>query len=125
MSEMNGTPEMPYRELGTTGEKVSAIGLGGWHLSLKHVSEKLCHQIVRTAIDRGINFMDNSWDYNEGRKRGADGQGAQGRVPGQGIPDDQDRRALEEGSGEAIGREPEAAGGGDDRPGAAPRDSAL
>ena len=58
--------EMPYRELGKTGEKVSAIGVGGWHLSLKTVDQKLAIEIVRSAIDRGINFMDNSWDYNEG-----------------------------------------------------------
>src|SRR5215210_7078908 len=57
---------MIYRTLGNTGEKVSAIGVGGWHLSLKHVDEDLSLRIVRTAIDRGINFMDNSWDYNDG-----------------------------------------------------------
>jgi len=58
--------EMLYRELGITGERVSAIGLGGWHLGLKHVDESLAIRIVRTAVDRGINFMDNSWDYNDG-----------------------------------------------------------
>ncbi|MDX6612098.1 MAG: hypothetical protein QOD75_1284 [Blastocatellia bacterium] len=57
---------MIYRTLGSTGEKVSAIGVGGWHLSLKHVDEDLSLRIVRTAIDRGINFMDNSWDYQSG-----------------------------------------------------------
>ena len=57
---------MIYRTLGSTGEKVSAVGVGGWHLALKHVDEQLSLRIVRTAIDRGINFMDNSWDYNEG-----------------------------------------------------------
>ncbi len=57
---------MIYRTLGSTGEKVSAIGVGGWHLSLKHVDEELSLRIVRTAIDRGINFMDNCWDYNDG-----------------------------------------------------------
>jgi len=57
---------MIYRTLGSTGEKVSAIGVGGWHLSLKQVEEKLSIRIVRTAIDRGINFMDNCWDYNDG-----------------------------------------------------------
>ena len=57
---------MPYRILGSTAENVSAIGLGGWHIGLKHVSEKLSMKIIRTAIDRGINFLDNSWDYNEG-----------------------------------------------------------
>jgi aryl-alcohol dehydrogenase-like predicted oxidoreductase len=58
--------DMQYRVLGSTGEKVSAIGLGGWHLALKHVDEKLAIRLVREAIDRGINFMDNSWDYNDG-----------------------------------------------------------
>src|SRR5206468_9192846 len=58
--------EMPYRTLGRTGEKVSAIGLGGWHLGLKNVDEELSIRLVRSAIDRGINFMDNCWDYNDG-----------------------------------------------------------
>ncbi len=58
--------EMPYRDLGSTGIKVSAIGLGGWHLGLKSVEESLSIRIVRSAVDRGINFMDNSWDYNDG-----------------------------------------------------------
>src|ERR1700674_4034894 len=57
---------MIYRTLGSTGEKVSAIGVGGWHLGLKQVDEQLAIRIVRTAIDRGINFLDNCWDYNEG-----------------------------------------------------------
>lgn len=57
---------MHYRELGTTGEKVSAIGLGGWHLGLSHVTEKTAIQLVHSAIDRGLIFMDNCWDYNEG-----------------------------------------------------------
>jgi aryl-alcohol dehydrogenase-like predicted oxidoreductase len=58
--------EMIYRELGSTGEKVSAIGLGGWHLALKYVDEPLSIKLVRAAIDRGMTFMDNCWDYNEG-----------------------------------------------------------
>ena len=59
-------PEMQYRTLGKTGEKVSAIGLGGWHIALPKVDEELGIRIVRTALDRGINFLDNSWDYNAG-----------------------------------------------------------
>ncbi len=58
--------EMIYRTLGSTGERVSAIGVGGWHLGLQHVDEQLAIRIVRSAIDRGINFLDNCWDYNEG-----------------------------------------------------------
>jgi aryl-alcohol dehydrogenase-like predicted oxidoreductase len=57
---------MIYRTLGSTGEKVSAIGVGGWHLGLKTVDEQLAIRIVRSAIDRGINFLDNCWDYNDG-----------------------------------------------------------
>src|SRR6267143_5476208 len=57
---------MIYRTLGSTGEEVSAIGVGGWHLGLKHVDEQLAIRIVRSAIDRGISFLDNCWDYNEG-----------------------------------------------------------
>ena len=45
---------------------MSAIGIGGWHLGLKTVDEHLAIRIVRSAIDGGINFLDNSWDYNEG-----------------------------------------------------------
>lgn len=58
--------QMIYRTLGETGERVSAIGVGGWHLALKHVDEKLAIRIVREALDRGITFLDNCWDYNEG-----------------------------------------------------------
>jgi aryl-alcohol dehydrogenase-like predicted oxidoreductase len=57
---------MPTRTLGRTGVEVSLIGLGGWHLGLKHVDEELTTRIIRTALDSGINFMDNCWDYNEG-----------------------------------------------------------
>jgi aryl-alcohol dehydrogenase-like predicted oxidoreductase len=58
--------DIPIRDLGSTGEKVSAVGLGGWHLSLPRVSARLSERIVRTAIDRGITFLDNCWDYNGG-----------------------------------------------------------
>jgi predicted aldo/keto reductase-like oxidoreductase len=57
---------MLYRTLGSTAEEVSAIGLGGWHLGLEQVDEPLSFRIVRSAIDQGISFMDNSWDYNDG-----------------------------------------------------------
>lgn len=57
---------MLYRTLGSTNEKVSALGVGGWHLGLPKVEEKLAIRIVREALERGINFMDNSWDYNDG-----------------------------------------------------------
>ncbi|HSU14139.1 aldo/keto reductase [Longimicrobium sp.] len=66
MAESAQNTSMPYRTLGRTGERVSAIGLGGWHLALPSVDKELAIRIVRSAIDRGVTFMDNSWDYNEG-----------------------------------------------------------
>jgi aryl-alcohol dehydrogenase-like predicted oxidoreductase len=53
--------------LGNTGVQVSAIGLGGYHLGSGKVDEALAIRIIRSAIDRGIDFLDNCWDYNEGR----------------------------------------------------------
>jgi aryl-alcohol dehydrogenase-like predicted oxidoreductase len=59
------TGEMPYRKLGRSGEKVSLIGLGGYHIGVPS-DEKEGIRIIRTAVDSGINFMDNCWDYNDG-----------------------------------------------------------
>jgi aryl-alcohol dehydrogenase-like predicted oxidoreductase len=58
--------EMPMRALGKTGEHVSALGLGGAHIGAKKVQSRDAVRIIRTAIDGGLTFMDNSWDYNEG-----------------------------------------------------------
>ncbi len=62
-----------YRKLGRTGERVSAIGLGGFHLgSAKDLDDAV--RIIRSAVDRGINFLDNCWDYHDGeseRRMGA------------------------------------------------------
>ena len=57
--------EMIYRALGRTGEKVSAIGLGGFHIGVPG-NEDEGVRIIRSAIDGGINFMDNCWDYHDG-----------------------------------------------------------
>jgi len=57
--------EMIYRTLGATGEKVAAIGLGGFHLSKPKTDEEAI-KLIRTAIDRGMTFMDNCWDYADG-----------------------------------------------------------
>ncbi|HEY3974380.1 MAG TPA: aldo/keto reductase [Candidatus Sulfotelmatobacter sp.] len=59
--------DMLYRKLGRTGEQVSAIGMGGFHLGQDRLSDKDSLRLIRSAIDRGITFMDNSWDYHEGR----------------------------------------------------------
>jgi aryl-alcohol dehydrogenase-like predicted oxidoreductase len=58
--------DMLYRTLGHTGEKVSLIGLGGAHLSRKPMTEQSAMSLVHAALDRGINFLDNSWDYGHG-----------------------------------------------------------
>jgi aryl-alcohol dehydrogenase-like predicted oxidoreductase len=54
------------RTLGRTGERVSAIGLGGFHLGKPDLPEAESVRIIRAAIDAGLNFLDNSWDYNGG-----------------------------------------------------------
>jgi predicted aldo/keto reductase-like oxidoreductase len=56
---------VPYRTLGRTGEKVSMIGLGGYHLG-KQSDANESIRIIRTGLDEGINFLDNCWDYNGG-----------------------------------------------------------
>jgi len=68
-----GSKDMPYRMLGRIGEKVSAIGLGGHHIGRPHdPSEGI--RIIRSAIDRGITFMDNCWDYHDGESERRMGQ---------------------------------------------------
>ena len=56
---------MTYRTLGRTGEKVSMMGLGGYHIG-NQKDEQESIRIIRTAIDNGVNFLDNCWDYNGG-----------------------------------------------------------
>ena len=56
---------IPYRTLGNTGENVSCIGLGGYHLGMQS-DENESIRIIRTGLDEGINFLDNCWDYNGG-----------------------------------------------------------
>jgi aryl-alcohol dehydrogenase-like predicted oxidoreductase len=59
------SPDMIYRDLGTTGEKVSAIGMGGFHLG-KQTDANESIKLLHAGVDRGITFMDNCWDYNDG-----------------------------------------------------------
>jgi predicted aldo/keto reductase-like oxidoreductase len=56
--------DMIYRTLGRTGERISAIGIGGYHMGSPSEAEGI--RIVRTAVDRGVTFMDNCWDYHDG-----------------------------------------------------------
>lgn len=57
---------MIYRTLGRTGERISAIGLGGYHIGKSSLQEEESIQLMRRAIDEGITFLDNCWDYNDG-----------------------------------------------------------
>jgi predicted aldo/keto reductase-like oxidoreductase len=57
--------DMRYRKLGRTGEEVSLIGVGGYHIGVPK-DEQEATKIIRTAIDHGVTFMDNSWDYHDG-----------------------------------------------------------
>jgi len=60
--EENG---VPYRKLGRTGERVSMVGLGGYHIGMQS-DEQESIRIIRAALEGGINFLDNCWDYNGG-----------------------------------------------------------
>jgi aryl-alcohol dehydrogenase-like predicted oxidoreductase len=62
-----------YRALGRTGEKVSMVGIGGFHIG-KQSDEQESIRIIRTALDNGINFLDNCWDYNDGQSEVRMGQ---------------------------------------------------
>jgi uncharacterized protein len=68
------SPNMIYRELGRTDERVSAIGMGGYHIGKQQDPDESI-RLLRAAIDRGITFMDNCWDYNGGISEVRMGQG--------------------------------------------------
>ncbi|HWC88976.1 MAG TPA: aldo/keto reductase, partial [Pirellulales bacterium] len=55
---------LPKRPLGKTGQQVSIIGLGGWHIG--SIDESLAVRIMHEAIDNGLTFFDNAWDYHDG-----------------------------------------------------------
>jgi uncharacterized protein len=57
---------VPTRVLGHTGEKISMVGLGGYHLGMQS-DEQESIRIMRTGLDSGITFLDNCWDYNNGQ----------------------------------------------------------
>src|SRR5260370_31893131 len=71
--------EGPRRTLGRTGEKVSMVGLGGYHIGSQKDGQASV-RIIRTALDNGINFLDNCWDSN-----GGENEGRIGKPPGRGY----------------------------------------
>ena len=60
------THEIPKRRLGRTNEHVSMVGLGGFHIGKPDIADGDAIKLIHSAIDRGITFLDNSWDYNSG-----------------------------------------------------------
>src|SRR5262245_53836838 len=62
-----GTGTLPKRRLGKTGEMVSMLGLGGFHIGKPVLDDEAAIQLMRRAIDSGLTFMDNCWDYNDGK----------------------------------------------------------
>lgn len=70
---------IPVRPLGKTGLEASIIGLGGAHLAQPQIEQSESLRIIQTAIDEGITFLDNAWDYYEGEAERRMGLGIQGR----------------------------------------------
>jgi aryl-alcohol dehydrogenase-like predicted oxidoreductase len=77
-SEVARKGEMPYRMLGKTGVQVSCIGLGGYHLGTADLAEAEAIRIFHAAVDRGVNFSDNCWDYNGGESERRVGKALRG-----------------------------------------------
>jgi aryl-alcohol dehydrogenase-like predicted oxidoreductase len=69
---------VPQRQLGRTGESVSMVGLGGFHLVARDISEADTIRVIRAAIDNGMTFLDNSWDYHEGESERRMGEALRG-----------------------------------------------
>ncbi len=74
----NAQAAVPKRALGKTGLQVSALGLGGYHLGTAETDDE-ANRIVAEAIDAGINFFDNAWEYHDGKSETWLGQALAGR----------------------------------------------
>lgn len=70
--------DVPTRPFGKTGERISILGLGGWHLGVPRTDAEAV-RLVHAAIDGGITFMDNAWDYNDGLSEERMGRALSGR----------------------------------------------
>jgi predicted aldo/keto reductase-like oxidoreductase len=71
--------EIPRRPLGRTGAAVSALALGGYHLGLVKGGQREVSRIVHEALDAGVDFMDNAWEYHDGRSEELMGKALEGR----------------------------------------------
>lgn len=70
---------VPTRKLGKTGLDVSILGIGGGHVARKHISEQQSVNLIQRAIDEGITFMDNAWEYHGGESERRMGLALEGR----------------------------------------------
>jgi uncharacterized protein len=100
---MSATPQMRHRHLGQTGETVSMLGLGGSHIGESALSDAEAVRIIRAAIDGGLTFMDNSWDYHDGRSEIRLGKALKDGYRAQGFCHDQSRWPHEEGGLPPVG----------------------
>ena len=73
-----GSDEIPKRPLGTTGEMVTIIGVGGWHIG-RFEEEKVAMDVISRALDLGVNFIDSAWDYYDGRSEERLGKALNGK----------------------------------------------
>jgi aryl-alcohol dehydrogenase-like predicted oxidoreductase len=78
MGSRKSSGEIPRRALGRTGERVSALALGGYHLGLVKTKREAI-RIVHEAIDAGVDFMDNAWEYHDGKSEEIMGEALKGR----------------------------------------------
>ena len=76
--------EIPTRPFGRTGERISVLGLGGFHVGIPDTDAEAM-RLIHAAIDAGITFLDNAWDYNDGLSE---------KRMGQAIADRRDRVFL-------------------------------
>src|SRR6202046_1982675 len=75
---METTASIPLKRFGKTDVQLSALGLGGHHLGAA-VDEKTAVEIGHRALDGGVNFFDNCWEYNRGKSEDWLGKGLKGR----------------------------------------------
>ena len=97
------TSIVPTRVLGHTGEKISMVGLGGYHIGMQS-DEQESIRIIRTSLDSGITFLDNCWDYNNGQSEIRMGKALRDGYRQKSFPDDEDRWADEASRCAATGR---------------------
>ena len=98
---------IPIRELGTTGLKVSIVGLGGGHFCRKHIDEAASVRLVHTAIDEGLTFIDTAWEYHGGeseRRMGIALEGRRDKVVLMTKVCGRDRRTAEDNLNESLRR---------------------